>query len=250
MKQEERTSRKTLATEAQNVLYALLLLVRERGGKVGSTYLTDRALADLNAADGACKRDSARKALSKAVVSALKLGLALGKLDPIVAKKPIAESARRAAAGSHKRDRELRQRGLSTLAGVQDSRHEQECGRTSHCFGGKPQPSHRPWLAERGETEDLKIRYGRCAQNAYRACFLAFIVHSTRSHRDTWSERMELTTEALAYRLGLKPQSIHAQLSRTGSYFGIRPIKLPNRRLLWPHNTLERLINGKSGVAS
>lgn len=31
------------------------------------------------------------------------------------------------------------------------------------------------------------------------------------------------TTEALADRLGIKPQSLRARVCRTGSYFGLRP---------------------------
>lgn len=32
----------------------------------------------------------------------------------------------------------------------------------------------------------------------------------------------------------IKPRSIRQRLSDTGSYFGLRPKKLANRRLLWP----------------
>ncbi len=49
------------------------------------------------------------------------------------------------------------------------------------------------------------------------------------------------TTEALADRLGIKPQSLRARVCRTGSYFGLRPLKLPNGRLLWPADSIERL---------
>jgi hypothetical protein len=50
-----------------------------------------------------------------------------------------------------------------------------------------------------------------------------------------------ITTEILAQALGLKPASIRVRLCRTGSYFGIRPIKLPNGRLLWPSDAVEQL---------
>lgn len=50
-----------------------------------------------------------------------------------------------------------------------------------------------------------------------------------------------LTTDELAITLGLAPDSIRKRLSITGSYFGIRPAKLPNRRLLWPANSLATL---------
>lgn len=56
----------------------------------------------------------------------------------------------------------------------------------------------------------------------------------------------DLTTEALADRLGIKPQSIRAAVCRTQSYFGLRPIKMPNGRLLWPADAVERLKAGTS----
>jgi hypothetical protein len=52
-----------------------------------------------------------------------------------------------------------------------------------------------------------------------------------------------LTTEEFAAELGIGPQSIRKRYSQTGSYFGLRPAKLPNRRLLWPSNPLEKLLN-------
>ena len=62
---------------------------------------------------------------------------------------------------------------------------------------------------------------------------LANISSATPAPRDF------LTTEELAARLGLRPQSIRARLCRTGSYFGLRPVVLPNRRLLWRASELE-----------
>ncbi len=54
-----------------------------------------------------------------------------------------------------------------------------------------------------------------------------------------------LTAEALAASLGIKPQTLRANLCRNGHYFGIRPIKTPNRFLLWPADSVERLIKGE-----
>ena len=54
-------------------------------------------------------------------------------------------------------------------------------------------------------------------------------------------EQNPLTTEALAARLGVKAQTIRAALCRNGNYFGLQPAKLPNRFLLWPADSLERL---------
>jgi hypothetical protein len=50
-----------------------------------------------------------------------------------------------------------------------------------------------------------------------------------------------MTTEQLAAALGLKPQSIRKRYCETGAYFCLRPIKLPNRRLMWPADSLARL---------
>lgn len=55
---------------------------------------------------------------------------------------------------------------------------------------------------------------------------------------------MEQTTESLAASLGMKPQSIRARVCRTGHYFGLRPKKLPNGRLLWPVDAIARLTAG------
>ena len=49
------------------------------------------------------------------------------------------------------------------------------------------------------------------------------------------------TTEELARRLGLRPQTLRAALCRNGNYFGLRPVKLPNGRLLWPADAFEKL---------
>lgn len=50
-----------------------------------------------------------------------------------------------------------------------------------------------------------------------------------------------ITTADLAQTLGLQPQTLRAAVCREGGYFGIKPNRLPNGRLLWPHNTLELL---------
>lgn len=53
------------------------------------------------------------------------------------------------------------------------------------------------------------------------------------------------TTEQFAAQIGLLPQSIRSQLCRSGSYYGVRPKKLPNGRLLWPDNAADLLVPGK-----
>ena len=45
---------------------------------------------------------------------------------------------------------------------------------------------------------------------------------------------MGISTETFAARRLVKPESVLSRLCRTGSYFGVRPHKLANGRLLWP----------------
>jgi len=52
------------------------------------------------------------------------------------------------------------------------------------------------------------------------------------------------TTEELAGRLGLRPQTLRAALCRNGHYYGLRPVKCPNGRLLWPADAFEKLTGG------
>lgn len=54
-------------------------------------------------------------------------------------------------------------------------------------------------------------------------------------------ERYSLSTEAFAAQHLVEPQSVRKQYSLHGSYHGVRPIRLPNRRLLWPADTIARL---------
>ena len=44
------------------------------------------------------------------------------------------------------------------------------------------------------------------------------------------------STKAFAASLGIKPESLNSHLSRFGSYYGVRPKKLPNGRSRWPSN--------------
>ena len=46
-----------------------------------------------------------------------------------------------------------------------------------------------------------------------------------------------LSTEQFAERNLVDPKSVRARLSRTGSYHGIKPLKLASRRTLWPDLT-------------
>jgi len=61
----------------------------------------------------------------------------------------------------------------------------------------------------------------------------------------TGEARSPLTTEDLAAELALKPQSLRKRYSQTGSYFGVRPKKLPNGQLRWPADAVERLLQAE-----
>ncbi|AXL51517.1 hypothetical protein DSC91_004207 [Paraburkholderia caffeinilytica] len=59
------------------------------------------------------------------------------------------------------------------------------------------------------------------------------------------AHRSLLSTEELAAQLTLRPQSIRKRYSQTGAYFCLRPVKMPNGRLMWPADALEQLAGGK-----
>ena len=56
---------------------------------------------------------------------------------------------------------------------------------------------------------------------------------------------LTLSTEQAAAALHIRPQTLRAALCRDGHYFGIRPLKLPNRMLAWPAEGIERLLSGE-----
>jgi len=61
------------------------------------------------------------------------------------------------------------------------------------------------------------------------------------------SQGAKLSTEVTAARFWVEPQTLRASLCRNGHYMGMRPVKLPNGRLLWDAQEVERLASG--GVA-
>ncbi|WP_235510306.1 hypothetical protein [Burkholderia sp. lig30] len=56
--------------------------------------------------------------------------------------------------------------------------------------------------------------------------------------------REHLSTEEFAAVLAVEPQSVRKRYSETGSYHGVRPTKLPNRRVIWPVDAVKQLLNG------
>mgnify|MGYP000484949835 CR=1 FL=1 len=51
-------------------------------------------------------------------------------------------------------------------------------------------------------------------------------------------------TEQFAEAIHGRPSSIRTRLCKTGSYYGIKPKKLPNGRLLWSVSEVTQLIEG------
>lgn len=62
----------------------------------------------------------------------------------------------------------------------------------------------------------------------------------TKTGRDP-AERFRLTTEEFAAQHLVQPQTVRKQYAAIGTYCGIKPLRLPNRRLLWPADTIARL---------
>ena len=67
------------------------------------------------------------------------------------------------------------------------------------------------------------------------------------NHQHAASARfaVKLSTEELASVLRIVPQTVRAGLCRNGHYLGIRPVKLPNGKLLWDAAEVERLVSGE-----
>lgn len=55
----------------------------------------------------------------------------------------------------------------------------------------------------------------------------------------------KLTTEEVAKLARVQPQSIRAAVCRKGDWLGLRPIKLPNRLLLWDSDQVVKVLNGE-----
>jgi hypothetical protein len=71
-------------------------------------------------------------------------------------------------------------------------------------------------------------------------------VHNPHATLPWVAQQRRWTTEEAATALNLQPQTIRKRHSQTGTYFSVRPIKLPNGRLSWPANMMELLINPNS----
>ena len=56
----------------------------------------------------------------------------------------------------------------------------------------------------------------------------------------------KLDTAEAAAELRVKPQTLRRALCLQGHYYGIRPNKMPNGRLLWDAADLARLLSGEA----
>lgn len=55
----------------------------------------------------------------------------------------------------------------------------------------------------------------------------------------------KMTTRQMAEMTCYKHSTIITRLCKTGSFYGIKPIKLPSGRLLWAANEVQALLTGK-----
>jgi hypothetical protein len=55
----------------------------------------------------------------------------------------------------------------------------------------------------------------------------------------------KISTEELASLLRIAPQTARAGLCRNSHYLGLKPVRLPNGRLLWDTAEVERLLAGE-----
>ena len=54
-----------------------------------------------------------------------------------------------------------------------------------------------------------------------------------------------IQTAELARRIGYRSASIRTAVWRNGHFQGFKPVRLPNGRMLWPADIVERLTSGE-----
>ncbi|HQM43918.1 MAG TPA: hypothetical protein PLI72_09275 [Smithellaceae bacterium] len=59
----------------------------------------------------------------------------------------------------------------------------------------------------------------------------------------------KITTEELAGKLKVKPGTVRRGYCLDGHYLGLKPIKLPNRRLLWSDDQSNKLLEESEATA-
>jgi len=53
-----------------------------------------------------------------------------------------------------------------------------------------------------------------------------------------------ISTEQYAAKIKVRPHTVRRGYCVNGHYLGIKPIKLPNNRLLWPADEVEDILRG------
>ncbi|WP_216639854.1 hypothetical protein [Burkholderia pseudomallei] len=66
--------------------------------------------------------------------------------------------------------------------------------------------------------------------------------------RETKDADRPISTNELAALLSVTAQSIYKRLCIAGSYWGIHPTKMPNKRLLWPANAIALIKQAQEGT--
>jgi len=64
-------------------------------------------------------------------------------------------------------------------------------------------------------------------------------------HADVLNKPRSLNTEEAAAALRVRPNTLRVGLCKNGHYLGLRPIKLPNGRLLWDASQIDALARGE-----
>ena len=64
-----------------------------------------------------------------------------------------------------------------------------------------------------------------------------------RSPNSMQATTFGLDTATFAAQHLVKPQSVRKLYAATGSYHGVSPLRLPNRRLLWPVDSIEQIVS-------
>lgn len=73
------------------------------------------------------------------------------------------------------------------------------------------------------------------------------VMHPNPTSAGQPADHYRLSTEAFAQQHLVLPQTVRKQYAANGSYFGIRPLPLPNRKLLWPDDSIKQLVATKLG---
>ena len=74
---------------------------------------------------------------------------------------------------------------------------------------------------------------------------MAFKCNLVEKHeRRNDMEQTHITTKVAARLLGVRPDTLRRGLCVDGAYMHIKPVKLQNRRLLWPVKDIQKILGG------